>query len=308
MPYCHTTQGQAFRAFLLRILLAVPTFLSWSVTVQASAAERIVIAGGDLTEIVFALGEGQRVVGVDTTSTFPADAQDLPNIGYVRTLSPEGVLSLRPEVILASHFAGPEASLARLADAGIHVHRAPAPQGEAHRDVAAKIRFVGETLDREATAEALVEAFHAELASATQEVEALRPSPDWAPRTLFVLSAESGPMVIGGKGTVAEQMIALAGGQPVTGDIEGYRPLAMEAVMALAPDVIVMMQEPLGDGDAELVLQRPDLAATPAGRHGRLIAMDGMLLLGFGPRTPQAIHELNRALRQASSQSEASNQ
>lgn len=294
----HTKQERARRA-LRRLLLGGLVISLCSASVQAGAAERIVIAGGDLTEIVFALGEGQRVVGVDTTATYPAEAVDLPNIGYVRALSPEGVLSLRPESVLVSHFAGPETSLLRLSDAGVRVFRAPAPEGNAHSDVAAKIRFVGEVLDREAAATSLIEIFHAELDSTIREVESLHPTSSWPPRTLFVLSAESGPLVVGGKGTVAEQMIALAGGEPVTGNVQGYRPLAMESVMALAPDVIVMMEEQLASVSHERVLLRSDLAATPAGRHGRLIAMDGMLLLGFGPRTPEAIRELNRSLHRA---------
>ncbi|PMR77366.1 heme/hemin ABC transporter substrate-binding protein [Billgrantia endophytica] len=290
------SQRVAFRAtslrrFLLRGLLVIA--MSCLAVVPASAAKRIVIAGGDLTEIAFALGAGQRVVGVDTTSTYPATVGELPSIGYVRTLSPEGVLSLRPEQVLASHFAGPEATLSRLRAAGVSVLQAPAPRGGAADSVPAKIRFVGEALGQEAAAERLVSTFEAELAEVREHTAAYTDGP----RVLFVLSAESGPMIIGGKGSVAEAMIRMAGGEPLTGGVTGYRPLSLEAVMALQPDIVLMMAEQLENRSKESVLQRPDLRETPAGRQGRLVAMEGMLLLGYGPRTPFAIGKLHEALR-----------
>ncbi|MCG6658805.1 ABC transporter substrate-binding protein [Halomonas campisalis] len=291
-PPPQPTRAAAFSRRHHLLLTLVAATLSWLAVMQAQAAERIVIAGGDLTEIVFALDEGHRVVGVDTTSTYPASLEALPSIGYVRTLSPEGVLSLRPEMVLASHFAGPDATLARLRAAGVSLLQAPAPNGKAAEDVSAKIRFVGEALGRESAADRLANRFESELAEVQRRIDV----DTHAPRVLFVLSADSGPMIIGGKGTVAESMIRMAGGKPLTGGITGYRPLSMESVISLQPDIVLMMAEQLEGGSPQTILQRPDLADTPAGQQQRLITMEGMLLLGYGPRTPLAIRQLHESI------------
>lgn len=262
-------------------------------SLPANAAERLVIAGGDLTEIVYALGEDERVVGVDSTSTHPDAALELPSIGYVRSLSAEGVLSLRPDQVLASHYAGPNTALERIRDAGVALERAPELSGDAERDVPAKIRFVGRVLERQEEAERLVGRFERELEEVTHRLDDVTRRP----RILFVLSAGEGPLMIGGEGTAVADIIRRAGGEPMTGGIDGYSPISPEAVIDLQPEaVLVMSSQVAGQNSQEWLLERPDLGQTPAGKEGRLIAMDGMLLLGFGPRTPQAIRELGQAL------------
>ena len=86
-----------------------------------SLTRRIVVAGADVTEIVFALDAQDHLVGVDQTSTWPPQAQDLPRIGYVRCLSAEGILSLDPDLLIAAHDAGPDLVLQQLQRAGVVV-------------------------------------------------------------------------------------------------------------------------------------------------------------------------------------------
>ena len=130
----------------------------------------------------------------------------------------------------------------------------------------------------------------AELASKIDTVEN-------KPKVLFILSMQNGAPNVGGEGSSADAIIKLAGGQNAATGFEGYKPMNREALMAAAPDVILMM-----DGHADRaggideVLASPGIALTPAGQTKRSITMDGMLLLGFGPRTPQAVRELARGL------------
>ncbi|MEM7506755.1 MAG: ABC transporter substrate-binding protein [Pseudomonadota bacterium] len=266
-------------------LLAVPAMAE-------DRAERVVIAGGDLTEIAFALGAGDRVVGVDQTSTFPEATADLPQIGYVRRLSAEGVLSLRPDLLIVADDAGPDVALEQLQAAGTRVMRAP--ESVEAPEIADKIRFVGQALGEQEKAEDLVAKFQSDLDQITAKVATLAGSP----RILFILSIRNGAPLIGGRGTTADEMIRLAGGRNAGSAIEGYKPMNSEAILAAAPDAILMMTqhaERLGGIDA--VLSRPEIALTPAGRNARAVTMDGMLLLGFGPRTPRAIADLARALQ-----------
>ncbi|MEM6971197.1 MAG: ABC transporter substrate-binding protein [Pseudomonadota bacterium] len=281
---------QITRRHLGAISLAVATALA----VPAMADEtppRIVVAGGDLTEIVFALGAGDRVVGVDQTSNFPAAALEIEQIGYVRRISPEGVLSLSPDLLLAAHDAGPDVAMEQLAAAGVTI--AKAPETPRAGDIADKIRFVGDAIGKSAEAEALAAQFAENLTTVQEKVAQLNE----APRVLFVLSIQGGSPLIGGAGTSADEMIALAGGVNAGAEIEGYKPMSREAILATRPDVVLMMsQHAERVGGPDKILSRPEIALTPAGQNGRAITMEGMLLLGFGPRTPDAVAELARAL------------
>ena len=257
----------------------------------AQPYERIASAGGDLTEIVVALGAGDELVGIDSTSTYPTEITELPNIGYVRALSAEGVLTLAPDLVLGAYDVGPQTVLDQLQAAGVTV--AIAPGGEGAETVPDKIRFVGEALELSDRADALVATFEAEMAELASKIDTVENKP----KVLFILSMQNGAPNVGGEGSSADAIIKLAGGQNAATGFEGYKPMNREALMAAAPDVILMM-----DGHADRaggideVLASPGIALTPAGQTKRSITMDGMLLLGFGPRTPQAVRELARGL------------
>ncbi len=261
---------------------------------QSAAPQRIVAAGGDLAEIAFALGAGERIVAVDRTATFPPEAARKPRVGYVRELSAEGVLSMAPDLVLAAHDAGPPVVLDQIAAAGVRVARAP--ETVAVEDIPAKIRFVGRVLGRRAEADALVARFEAELAAVRAKVAEL----PRRPRVLFVLSAQQGAPIVAGAGTTADSMIRLAGAENAATGFEDYKPMSREAILAAAPEIVLMMdQHAARAGGIETLLARPEIRATPAGRDGRAVTMEGMLLLGFGPRTPQAIAELARLVHPA---------
>lgn len=265
--------------------------IRWPAQAQTSTT-RVVVAGGDLTEIVFALGAESSLVGVDQTSTWPPQAGDLPQIGYVRRLSSEGVLSLAPDLLIAAHDAGPELVLQQLRRAGVTVAQAPDTGNAA--GVATKILFVGRLLNRENEALALADRFQANLAAVQAEV-ATRTT---RPRVLFILSVMGNAPLIGGRNTAADEMIRLAGGTNAAAAMDGYKPMGREAILATQPDVLLLMDSHADIfGRVEAVLARPELALTPAGQAGRAVTMDGLLLLGFGPRTPQAVARLAQAIR-----------
>ncbi|WP_339949093.1 ABC transporter substrate-binding protein [uncultured Albimonas sp.] len=258
---------------------------------RAQGGERLVIAGGDLTEIAFALGAGDRVAAVDTTSMFPPAVGPLPKVGYLRQLAPEGILALAPDVVIGSADAGPPATLERLAAAGVRVEIAP--EGKDVSVIPAKIAFMGRALGREAQAEALAARFTAQM----EALEAALAPIEARPSVLFLLAAGRGAPMVSGTGTAAHEVIGLARGRNAVTDYEGYKPLSAEAAIAAAPEVLLVPDHAVGMmGGPEAILARPEIAATPAGQAGRLLVMDGLKLLGLGPRTPQAVAELARAL------------
>lgn len=259
-----------------------------------AAQDRVLSIGGGVTEVVAALGETGRLVGRDTTSTYPATVTDLPDVGYMRALSPEGVLSVAPDLILLTEGAGPPETLETLRETGVKLVRVP--EGHTPEAVLEKIRTVAGALGVADKGEALAARLDAEMTAALAQV-AQDSGPK--PRVLFILSNAGGRLTGAGAGTSAAAMIALAGGQNALTGFDGYKALGDEAIAAAAPEVILMMarrgEDAGGHGVADLA-SHPALAATPATKAGRVVRMDGMLLLGFGPRTPEAITALHAAL------------
>lgn len=273
-------------------LAALPLFAA--APLRAEAPQRIVSIGGAVTEIVYALGEEDRLVARDTTSNYPPEVTELPDIGYIRQLSPEGVLSVNPELILTEEGAGPPEAVELLKEAAIRF--AEIPEGYDREAVLTKIHAVAEVLDvpekGEALAAEVAAALDAAAATATEAAAGSAPR-----RVLFVLSMQGGRVMAGGEDTAAEGIIKLAGGVNAVSGFEGYKPLSDEAIIAAAPDVILMMAR---GGDLavsdETLFAHPAIRSTPAGEAKAVLRMDGMKLLGFGPRTAEAATELARAL------------
>jgi iron complex transport system substrate-binding protein len=275
---------------IARRALAGLAALAFAPAAAGAGGRRIVTLGGAVTETVFALGAGAEVVGTDLTSRFPEAAAALPRLGYVRQLGAEGVLSLRPDLVLATADAGPPAALAQVAAAGVAVVRLEEAHGVA--PALARLRAIGAAIGRAAAGEALAASVAAQVAAVASGVPA-----GAAPRVLFLLSAGRGAPMAAGSGTAADAMIGLAGGRNAVEGVRLYRALSAEAVLAAAPEAIVTTTDTLeAAGGRRGMLALPGLAGTPAARAGRLAAFDALALLGFGPRLPEALRGLAAAL------------
>jgi iron complex transport system substrate-binding protein len=261
-------------------------------TVDADAP-RIITLGGPVTEIVFALGLGDHVVAVDSSSYYPEAVTALPQVGYQRRLAAEGVLALDPTLIIGSTEAGPPEAIQQLQDTGVDVLLVEAI--DTVEGVKEKIRALAVALDREEEGEALIAKIEADLA----EAEAFVSSASAHPKVLFIYARGAGAVNVAGIETGAHTMIELAGAENAVTDFEGYLPLTAEAAVAAAPDVILIFQtglESIG-GEAGL-LEHPGVAQTPAAQNGRIVAMDGLYLLNFGPRMGEAVLELAQRIRE----------
>lgn len=268
--------------------LAVAAFALFAAAVAEAEtpAPRIVTLGGAVTEIVAALGGGNALVAVDDSSSFPATVKALPKVGYYRSISAEGVLSLRPSLVFASAASGPPAAIDQLRAAGVTVVVVP----EALTLAAAKERivFVAKSLGREADAKALVAAIDASIA-------ALAPAKG---RRVLFLHGHGRAVQASGRDTAADAMLRIVGATNVIDGYTGYKPLVAEALVAAQPEVVLTTTAALAAaGGAEGVWSQPGFAATPAGRARRLVVLDDLYLLGFGPRVGAAAAELAQALR-----------
>lgn len=254
-------------------------------------SSRLVSIGGSLTEIIYALGEEGKLIARDQTATYPEAALALPDVGYMRQLAPEGVLSVSPSALLVIEGSGPPEALEVLSHAGVDYQTVP--EGFSHEGILIKVRAVGQALGVPDKAEALA----TELDTALKAVEQRTADIATRKRVLFVLSAEGGKIQASGSGTAADGILALAGAVNAIDDYAGYKALTEEAIIEAAPDVILMMDRG-GDHsatDAELIAN-PAIALTEAGRNHAIIRLDGAYLLGFGPRTAEAVSDLVDAL------------
>lgn len=254
-------------------------------------SSRLVAIGGSLTEIVYALGEEDRLVARDSTSVYPPVATKLPDIGYMRALSPEGVLSVDPSAILALEGSGPPETITVLEKASVPM--VIVPESYDRKGILRKIAIVGAALGVEDKAEKLAVRIDADITAAEKRTTGIH-----APRrVLFILSMQGGRILGSGGGTAADGIIRMAGGVNAITGFDGYKQLTDEAVIEARPDVVLMMDRAGAHAaSVDELFSHPALAATPAAENKALIRMDGAYLLGFGPRTADAIRDLAAAL------------
>lgn len=280
----------------------VTTFVLTSlVSTQSSFAEtqtdKIVSIGGSVTEIIYALGEEHRLVARDTTSVFPTQATDLPDVGYIRRLSPEGVLSINPELIITLEGAGPPEAVSVIENSGIPIIQIPESYDE--EGVISKIMAIGKALSASDKAEQLADKVREDF----HKAENITKSVQKRKRVMFVLSSNGGKILAAGNNTSADGMIKLAGADNALSNMEGYKPVTDEAIIKASPEIIIMMQRHgTSPSAANDILTYPAIAATPAGNNKRLIKMEGLYLLGYGPRTGEAVLELTNAIYNNSAQ------
>lgn len=278
-----TSLAGAFVVALLAVPLAVP--------LAASATERIVSVGGAVTETLYALGVGDRIVAVDSTSSYPEAARTKPNVGYMRALAAEPIVAMKPTLVIAAGDSGPPAVLRQLRDAGVELLLLPEAPSVAN--VYRKIEAIADAVGRDGEGAALVARIQAEL----RAVEKALVRVEQRPRVLFLLSVGRGSPLAGGNSTSADTVIGLAGGINAAAGFTRYKAIPPEAIVAAQPDVILVTDRTLDRlGGVDKIAAGPGIAPTPAGRAKRVVAVDGLLLLGFGPRTGTAARLLAAGL------------
>ncbi len=263
-------------------------------TVVIHSAERIVSLNGSTTEILFALGVGEKVVGCDASSTYPKHVTEtLPSVGYQYRLNAEGILSLRPTLVIGRSDVKPPQVIEQLRMAGVTVllFKEPRTFGEAKQ----RLRTIGKAVNRQEQATALISALDKDIETLKSKLTRQQGQAELkalflylrGPQTAFVLGKDSGPGA----------MLELVGATNAAGKIKGTKPMTAEAVIAAQPDVYVLFESGLKSiGGVEGLLKVPGLAQTPAGRNKRVVAMDGLYLSGFGPRCGKAALDLFRGI------------
>lgn len=253
------------------------------------SVQRIVTVGGNVTEMVYELGLGHAIVATDSTSTYPESMMQLPKIGYQRTLSVEGVLSQKPDLLILSGEAGPAPVIEQLKNTGLNV--LILPKEHSLDNIKQSIQMIGTAAGRESQAQHLIQRFE-------QTEQQVAQKPRQPLKALFVMS-HTGALTAAGNHTAADAVIRMAGLDNIAHDVfSGYKILNAESLFNQAPDVIITTSEGLdGMGGTNGLLARTEFAHTPAGQNKRVIAMPAMYLIGFGPRQAQALIDLQNQLK-----------
>ncbi len=284
------TGGASFAALSWLGALAHAATPASSTASGKDGPRRVIVAGGALTEIVYALGAQNRVIANDLTSLYPEAATKLPKIGYLRTLSAEGVLSLHPDLLLAGAEAGPPNVLSQIEAAGVPVHHFR--HGYTAELVRDNIRGVASAMKVNDDGARVATRFMADWTQTRTQVDE-RYGKRKRPRVLFILGHTGNQVMVAGQDTAADAMLAYAGADNALRGFTGYRPLTAEAAVAAQPDVLLTTTTGPSPADPTAsLLAQPGLANTPAGRAKRVVSFDALYLLGFGPRLPQAVADL----------------
>ncbi|MGW1225557.1 heme/hemin ABC transporter substrate-binding protein [Streptomyces sp. NPDC001478] len=258
-----------------------------------ASADRIVPLTGGLSEIVFTLGLGERVVARDVTATFE-QAADLPVVTRAHDVSAESVLSLRPTVVLAETTTGPAEAVAQIRDAGIPL---------VVIDPATELADVGRRITAVAAALGVPDAGTALERRTRERIDAVRdsvPAPAGGaakPRVAFLyLRGSASVYLLGGRESGASSLLEAAGAVDAgkaSGLKKDFTAITSEALATAAPDAILVMTKGLESvGGIDGLVKIPGVAETPAGMDRRIVSVDDGVLLNYGPRTDRVLREL----------------
>ncbi|MFD8448111.1 heme/hemin ABC transporter substrate-binding protein [Streptomyces coelicoflavus] len=254
--------------------------------VTVERAERIVPLSGSLSEIVFTLGLGDRVVARDVTATFE-QAAGLPVVTRGHDVSAESVLSLKPDLVIAETTTGPEEAVGQIRAAGVPVLFVEAAKGL--DDVGPRIEAVADALGVPAAGKELTRRSEQRIAAVRGDV----PRGD-KPRVAFLyLRGSASVYLIGGADSGAGSLIEAAGAVDAgaaSGLDKDFTAITSEALVKAAPDAILVMSKGLESvGGVDGLVKIPGIAQTPAGMDRRVVSVEDGVLLNYGPRTDQVL-------------------
>ena len=256
---------------------------------DAAVIERVISAGGSISEWLVAVGAEQQLIGVDTTSLHPQSLQALPSVGYQRQLAAEGVLTLQPQVLFGSDEMGPPPVLQQLRSAGVQIETLPVDANMLA--VSQAVRRIGAVLARSEQAEQALSAFKQGIWQQQQKLALIDGA---APRVLLVFSVGHGNPLTAGTNTVGDWLIKQAGGENLAVHA-GFKALSSESMLALNPQVIIVAdRHNQGLAALESILSHAAvLQYSDAVKNKRIVALDPTLLVGgLGPRLPEHIAQL----------------
>jgi len=263
-------------------------------TATEQKSERIVSLNGSNTELLFALGVGDRVVGRDDSGVYPPEVNNLPSIGYQFQLNAEGILSLKPTLVIGRSDVRPPAVVDQIKAAGVNVELVDEPKN--FDQAAARIKKLGQIVGKTEAAEKLVAGLQEDVKAFEKRKRELGDKTKKkavflylrGPKTTFVLGEDTNP----------GSMLTMVGADNVMGSVGHTAPVTAEALIAAQPEVIVTFTHGLESiGGVEGLSKLQGVAQTPAGKNKRFVVMDDLYLGGFTNRAGKAALDLLNAIQ-----------
>ena len=279
---------------LVTLLLLISTPAKANVVCEtASNTEKVVVAGGSLTEIMYYLGLQQKIVALDVTSSYPKEAKKLPSIGYVRALSTEGVLSLDPTLVIGENDMGPENVVEQIKRTNIDLRIIP--ETHSAEGIKSKVLCLGTIFDLNDKTKKKVNDELIPLIDDLKEIQ--KKNKKLKKRILLILSMQGTSPVVAGLGTAGDGFIKMTGASNVITEFEGWKPVSPESLILSNPDYILITSRGMRSFKSidELVKQ-PALSLTNAAKNRNVIDINGMAMLGFGPRGIMTALEVARRI------------
>ena len=276
-------------------------FVSASGVAQAAIADvclpaedpsKVVAAGGSIAEMLYSLGAGDLLVAVDSTASYLPETVSLPSVGYVRNLSAEGILALKPSLILGEHDMGPAEVLNQISSVEVEVKRID--ERHSTQGIIDKFVCIARILGKEDAAQDIL---RGQLAEVVTSLEKANEANADLPRAALVLNFVDNQPIVAGANTSGDGLLRMAGAQNIFSDIEGWKPLSRELLIAANPEHLVVTERALKSvGGLEGMLSDPLLASTDALSDDNVHAYGGMSLLGFGLQTLEVALSLKKAI------------
>ena len=256
----------------------------------ASNSSKITVAGGSITEILYFLKEESRINAVDLTSNYPEETKSFPSIGYVRNLSAEGILSLKPTLIIGEDDMGPPSVIDQIKRTGVDIKIL----NETHSSdgIIKKIKCIGTIINERSKTDKLVNKLIIPLKQELDQVSSRLSEQNI--KVMFILNMDSGSPVVGGNKTSADGFINMIGAKNAFNSFDGWKPVGTESIIKASPDYILISNRGSHSfEDLKILADHPTVKYTPAAKNNNIIALDGMEMLGFGPRTIQTALKLS---------------
>jgi len=252
---------------------------------KTGGKDRIVCVSKQLTELMFALHQGNKIIGVDLTSTYPPETKNITKVGYHRHLSAEGIISLDPTIVIHQNDVAPPEVMPQIGKVGIPIKVYPSAINLDSTKIL--LRMLGNEYGVDTAAERMIKKLDTDLAKADSIVKKY----PTRPRVLIIHFGQQRNQyfVMGTRGT-ADAMLKLAGGINAA-DTSSFRDLSPEVIAREQPDIILATDfgwDRLG-GDIEKFKELPGIALTPAAKNGKIYRIEEHDLVYFGPRTGENV-------------------
>ncbi len=281
-------------AFLSLVVLAsgIVQAATEDVCLPAEDPTRVVAAGGSIAEMLYSLGAGNLLVAVDSTASYLPETLDLPSVGYVRNLSAEGILALKPSLILGEHDMGPVEVLNQISSVEVEVKRIE--ERHSAEGIIDKFLCIARVLGKEDAARKILTSQFAKIVAALGDSTEVGAD---SPRAALVLNFVDNQPIVAGANTSGDGVLRMAGAQNIFSNIDGWKPLSRELLIAANPEHLVVTERALESiGGLDGMLSDPLLASTDALNDDNVHAYGGMSLLGFGLQTLEVALSLKKAI------------